>query len=274
MESQRRQPEKKLQSRPNRLAQRGLCALLVVLTLSNAFAFEDPTHGEPFVPWLWRRQLSPTLQNAFSNEGKWVSGTTIAATVLAHQYDSDIYEHNRRGDRLFMDSKTSNFFGTLGGGGVGIGIVTLQLFWDQDNGIKHGRALLITSLNHVLFALAANRKRPDDRADYLPFDSAFPSGHAASIFATSASLHQAYGWKVGLPAHVLAIAISGARVSENTHWFSDIVAGAGLGAFWAIASYQMPDDPRLSSRETNKLIWTLPIILPTGGVLVGGRLEF
>ena len=105
------------------------------------------------------------------------------------------------------------------------------MFVDQKNGLKHGRALILTATSHITLAFIARRERPPGRDNYLPFASSWPSGHASSAFATAESLAYAYGWWVGVPANAVAIAIAAGRVSENAHWLSDVVAGAALGIF-------------------------------------------
>ena len=68
------------------------------------------------------------------------------------------------------------------------------------------------------------RERPDDSNNV-----SFPSGHSASAFATATVLQRHYGWKVGVPATVLAAYVATARVHDNKHYLSDVVFGAALG---------------------------------------------
>lgn len=244
-----------------------LFALLIFLFSSTCFAFEDPTLGKPFLPWLWEDHLKPTIESSMSKSGFFIAGSTATLSIVSHQYDSDVYEHNSTSDNLAMDSETSGLFGTLGGGGIGIGISILQLFVDQENGLKHARALILTSATHVTVAFIASRKRPNGGEDYLPFDSAWPSGHSSSIFASATALAYAYGWIAGVPSFALATAISVARVSENKHWLSDVVAGAGLGIFWGVASYKVED-------KSDATISLLPPNLVPGGLVLRGELKF
>lgn len=55
----------------------------------------------------------------------------------------------------------------------------------------------------------------------------FPSGHSASAFATAGVLQRHYGWKVGIPATILAGYVAAARVHDN--YLSDVVFGAAMG---------------------------------------------
>jgi membrane-associated phospholipid phosphatase len=57
----------------------------------------------------------------------------------------------------------------------------------------------------------------------------FPSGHAASAFAGAAFLERRYGWRLGVPAGLLATFTAWTRVESHEHYTSDVIAGAALG---------------------------------------------
>lgn len=71
--------------------------------------------------------------------------------------------------------------------------------------------------------VAVNRQRPDGAR------FSFPSGHSSSAFATATVLERHFGWKVGMPAYALAAYVAGSRLTENKHYLSDVIFGAGLG---------------------------------------------
>ncbi|MDP2319376.1 MAG: phosphatase PAP2 family protein [Acidobacteriota bacterium] len=71
---------------------------------------------------------------------------------------------------------------------------------------------------------AIGRERPDGSNS-----QSFPSGHAASAFATASVLHRHYGWKAGVPAYAFGSYVALARMSWNKHHATDVVMGAGLG---------------------------------------------
>lgn len=238
--------------------QRVLILLSLVISPCG-FAFEDPTGGVPFFPWLWESQLKPTIAHSVRRDNLEILTAGTLATILSAQYDDDVYAHNARGERLLMTGDTAGLFGVAGSGVLGIGIALAQLQFDPLNGLAHARAIALTAASHVTLAFAIGRHRPGGREDYLPFASSFPSGHASSAFATATSLAYAYGPMVGVPSFFIATAISTARVSENTHWLSDVVAGATLGLFWARASYQ-------SSRSPSLVVWR-PIPYEDGGLI-------
>jgi membrane-associated phospholipid phosphatase len=68
------------------------------------------------------------------------------------------------------------------------------------------------------------RERPDASNNL-----SFPSGHAASAFATAGVIHKHYGWKGGIPAYAFGSYVALARMSWNKHHATDVVLGAGLG---------------------------------------------
>ncbi|MDE6670263.1 MAG: phosphatase PAP2 family protein [Muribaculaceae bacterium] len=68
----------------------------------------------------------------------------------------------------------------------------------------------------------------EERPDYSNFHS-FPSGHAATTFATAAFIQRRYGWKLGVPAYVLATYTGWGRVFAKKHHWWDVVAGAAIG---------------------------------------------
>jgi membrane-associated phospholipid phosphatase len=79
--------------------------------------------------------------------------------------------------------------------------------------------VVVQALKH-----SVRRARPD-----ASNHKSWPSGHAASGFATATVLHRYYGWKVGAPAYALGSYISLARMSWNRHHATDVVMGAGFG---------------------------------------------
>lgn len=75
-----------------------------------------------------------------------------------------------------------------------------------------------------------------DGLDFAPFSSqtSFPSGHTAAAFAVATTLGDAAGstWaRAGL--YGLATGTAWARLAEEKHWLSDVVAGAALGVLSA-----------------------------------------
>lgn len=236
-----------------------ICSLVLFYSISVHGQVSDEkteANSEPasFGEWIWDDQFRPTLEASWDTTGKGILLGSLLGSALVHQYDEDIYQKARSNPNLIMSRSHTDDLAFIGSGVFGVGIALGQIYFDESNGLAHARSIFLTSLSHITIAFLVQRGRPGDREDYLPFKSSFPSGHASSAFATAASLGYAYGWKVGLPAYGLATAISLSRIAESAHWTSDVLMGAGLGIFWARASYQA------ESQNPSKLYWSL---LPT-----------
>lgn len=86
------------------------------------------------------------------------------------------------------------------------------------------------------------RLRPDES-----HKSSFPSGHSAQAFASAEFLRLEYKnespW-YGIAGYTAAVATAYLRMYNNKHWFSDVVAGAGVGiictklAYWLYPKIQ------------------------------------
>jgi membrane-associated phospholipid phosphatase len=72
--------------------------------------------------------------------------------------------------------------------------------------------------------VAVGRERPNQQDN-----KSFPSGHTSNAFALAAVAERHYGWKLGVPAYLLAGLVGASRLNEDKHWLSDVMAGATLG---------------------------------------------
>ncbi len=86
------------------------------------------------------------------------------------------------------------------------------------------QALIVDSVYVFALKEAVRRQRPDG-SDRL----SFPSGHASGAFALATVAEKHYGWKVGLPAYLVASAVGVSRIENDRHHLSDVLAGAALG---------------------------------------------
>ncbi len=221
--------------------------MLVFLLLPlHSFAWDDPTGGKPFFPWVWEDQLKPTFKKAGDKTSLAILGSGAAATLTVRQYDDKIFEDNHNHPYVFTKSRATEL-GGLGDGPLGVGIAAIQIFFDQQNGLKHARALILTSVSTVGMSALVRRERPDDKSEFLPWKSSFPSGHTASAFATAGSLAYSYGWMAGIPAYAIATGIGISRIRVERHWASDIIAGMFIGSYWARASFRAEDNDEQSA---------------------------
>jgi membrane-associated phospholipid phosphatase len=86
------------------------------------------------------------------------------------------------------------------------------------------QALIVAEAYTGLLKYTVQRPRPDG-SDNL----SFPSGHTSAAFSLATVAEHHYGWKIGVPAYLLASGIGLSRVESNKHYLSDVLAGATLG---------------------------------------------
>ena len=222
----------------------------MILILPNvSFAYHDPTDGKAFFPWVWEDELKPTLKKSIDGTGVTILGTGAGASLITRVYDHKIYDYNRR-TPILIGHKDAQQLGKVGNGLLGASLAAAQVLFDTPNGVKTVKAMLLTSTSHIGTAYLARRNRPDNRTDFLPFPSSFPSGHTSNAFALAGSMAYSYGWMAGIPAYAIATGIGVSRVRESRHWASDVVSGAFLGTFWARASFRTDD----KEKETTMIV--------------------
>ena len=85
------------------------------------------------------------------------------------------------------------------------------------------RAQALNALITVPLKAVVDRTRPDG-GHY-----AFPSGHTSATFASAATLHAHYGWRVGVPAYAIASFVGWTRARDGKHWLSDVAFGSAIG---------------------------------------------
>jgi len=94
----------------------------------------------------------------------------------------------------------------------------------RETGWMMMKGLILDGLMVNAVKVGVARTRPDGS------DSrSFPSGHTSSAFTVSTILARRYGWKMAIPAYTLATTTAIARMEDNRHYLSDVVAGAALG---------------------------------------------
>ncbi|UPK72002.1 phosphatase PAP2 family protein [Chitinophaga filiformis] len=95
-------------------------------------------------------------------------------------------------------------------------------------------------------------------------DLSFPSGHTATAFAAAEFMRKEYQdvsvW-YGVAGYAMAATTGYLRMSNNRHWFGDIVAGAGVGILSTNLAYYLY--PSVKRMFRNKQSDMANMILPT-----------
>lgn len=106
----------------------------------------------------------------------------------------------------------------------------------KDRSILYGMSMVISNATVFSIKKFSNVQRPDGSNDL-----SFPSGHTANAFVAAEFMRQEYKdvspW-YGVAGYAVAATTGYLRMYNNKHWFSDVVAGAGVGiastklAYW------------------------------------------
>jgi hypothetical protein len=103
---------------------------------------------------------------------------------------------------------------------------------------------LLSSIIQNTTVFSIKKLSAQQRPDGSGYTS-FPSGHTATAFASAEFLYQEYkdvSFWYGVAGYTMAAATGYLRMYNNKHWFSDVVAGAGVGilstkvAYWIYPS--------------------------------------
>ena len=158
---------------------------------------------------------------------------TIKDTVQAHRTAGQDQFFNR-----YQNLGDAWSFGVIGAfeiwGEVGGNTTAKNTAMDALTASIIGPGLIGTSLKY-----AVGRVRPNTATNafqFKPFSNnqSFPSGHASQAFAVATAIAENYPfWWVQTLCYGGAGLVGYARIEQNAHYASDVVAGALLG--WAVA---------------------------------------
>jgi len=158
-----------------------------------------------------------------------VLGVGGGAALAVHPWDDDLAGEVETNVRLNDAMEPGHTYGAFGAQALlGVALYTGGRVAGKSRLARAGadimRAQILSQAYTQALKFTVQRERPDGSNSV-----SFPSGHSASAFATATVLQRHYGWKVGVPATVLAAYVATARVHDNKHYLSDVVFGAALG---------------------------------------------
>ncbi len=141
---------------------------------------------------------------------------------------------------LPVPSSTSTWHAVADVGAIGVpliaGLITLAEH-DTDGLIQFGETGLLAEGTALGLKQVVKSTRPNGLDT-----KSFPSNHTTAAFFAASYLEDRYGWEVGLPAHVVAVAVAVARVKSRDHRVVDVLAGAAIGEISAYLFTHRRDD--------------------------------
>jgi hypothetical protein len=155
-----------------------------------------------------------------------VSALTLSQTGADREVQDAV--HGSIGDFEYIGNIAGNGF-TIGG--IVVSTYIAGRLIKDEKVIETGKALIeseiITGVMTSVIKVSVGRKRPDGAGNR--FTSSFPSGHASASFALASTVDAMYGYKIGIPLYLFAGFASFSRLSNNSHFLSDVLFGAVLG---------------------------------------------
>jgi hypothetical protein len=122
-----------------------------------------------------------------------------------------------------------------------VSVYVLNAFGDKGKNNLKDRSIILASsylmMSITVLALKDITKveRPDGSSN-----NSFPSGHTATAFSGAEFLWQEYKDKsiwYGISGYIVATGTGVFRIVNNRHWFTDVVAGAGIGILSTKVAY-------------------------------------
>jgi len=176
------------------------------------------------------KHITQPYRDGFDTHGLLIAGGGLLGVAATQTQDynwrADWANYNR------MSHQTARVGDYLGMGLMAAVVGGAQLLWDNENAIHHIEALAHTFVVTSILKQISNRARPASSNHH-----SMPSGHTSIVFATASHLAYAYGWKAAIPAYLAATFVAASRWSDDAHWLSDTVGGAGVGIFFGRATY-------------------------------------
>lgn len=180
-------------------------------------------------------------ESNWGTAGVWTGGTLLAAAFDSRiRYNVQLHDRTPGEDRFYKQwEKLGAEYSFVEIGAFELWGVTADNREARDTAMDAVSATIIASgVIAPVLKYSVGRYRPTQTSrafKFRPFSGhqSFPSGHATQAFAvaTVVAMHYPEWWEQSLSYGAAAI-VGFARIQQNAHFASDVVAGAGIG--WAV----------------------------------------
>ena len=251
-----------------RLASRSTCIILVGL------AAAPPLHAEDFtVSDIWSdTKLYFTSPLRWDGTDWTLFGGTVAAVAAAHQFDARVRDHFAGKTPLLNGKDKNSTRDAAPAAALVAGTWAAGWLLDEQSGRIEAYRMLeagaLSSITAEALKYGAGRARPNETLrvdDWRKGGSSFPSLHASAAFAIGTVFAESgsddYRWLRRVIGFGVASGTAYARLHDNAHWLSDVVAGAAVGAYTGVFTLN-----RRYSRNSQVAINLVP--MDAGGLSV------
>ena len=206
----------------------GAAAAFILLNGAGQAAGAQTADSPPSIGAVFK-EIPRDLWKFASWDTALVLGAGGGAALVGHIWDDDFADKIETSPTLNNAMAPGNTYGGFAfQAAVGAGLYTTGWFAKKGKLARAGgdimRAQILGQLYVQVLKFSVGRERPDGSDN-----QSFPSGHSASAFATAGVLQHHYGWKVGVPAALVAGYVATARVHDNKHYLSDVIFGTAMG---------------------------------------------
>lgn len=219
-------------------------SLRYAFVLASGLAASSPTRAEDFtLSDVWTDTTAYfTSPLHWSPRGWEMFGGTVAAVVVAHQFDDTVRNHFAGHSPPLNGQDKHSTSDAIPAAALVAGTWLVGWSIDAKTGrIEAYRMLEAAALGGVtteVFKYAAGRSRPNETLhpnEWRQGGSSFPSLHATAAFAIGTVFAESgsddYRWIRRAIGYGVAGYTGYARLHDNAHWLSDVVAGAAVGVY-------------------------------------------
>lgn len=169
-------------------------------------------------------------------------GGTVAAIAVAHQFDGKVRDHFAGRNPVLNGSDKNSTTDALPAAALVAGTLVAAWAFDDDAGRSEAYRMLeaaaLGGVTSEALKFAGGRLRPNETLqvnEWRKGGSSFPSLHATAAFAIGTVFAESgtddYRWLRRVIGYGVATGTAYARLHDNAHWLSDVVAGTAVGVY-------------------------------------------
>jgi hypothetical protein len=143
--------------------------------------------------------------------------------------------------------------------GIPIALLGTQAFFSRDENMQTTSQIFLTGMPFVLLAKDFFKEQLNFDLCKRPFHQTFakeqrkfggfPSGHLAEATYTAVLYGMRFGVNYALPLGTIAAFVTVVFLSSNRHYLSQMIAGAGFGAMYALSANRLIDSKLAKKRD-------------------------
>lgn len=180
-----------------------------------------------------------------------IAAITVPPFVTLRMFDEQIHDHFYDARHHKNKHKIDFFNHDVAQNAIAIPIISLASLsiLGQSEDIRETSRLFALGMPFVIFTKDVIKKIRF-RAAYRPYNQhfekkrvygGFPSGHMAEMSFMTVLYSMRHGIKFAIPLTALSLYVGITFVTCNRHYASQIIAGAGFGALYAVAASRVVD---------------------------------